>query len=47
MAIKLKQEFYDGTTLTKVYTFDTEQEAIDFQHSFQGNPCAYEIWEEV
>ena len=47
MAFKLKQEFYDGETMTVVRSFDTEEEAIDFMHNYEGEPCAYEVWEEL
>lgn len=47
MAFKLKQEFYDGETMTIVRSFDTEQAAIDYMHAYEGDSCAFEVWEEV
>lgn len=47
MAFKLKQEFYDGETMTIVRSFDTEEEATEFMHAYEGDPCAFEVWEEV
>lgn len=47
MAFKLKQEFYDGETMTVVRSFDTEEEATEFMHAYEGDPCAFEVWEEL